>query len=136
MVTELRKRGDELFRHRRAELERAGAALERERAKLKEATTAEERARSTEECAHSAKLLSELVEAGDDDRGTNLERAREAVSESLAGHEAAGSPDTIKASYELIEAAGGEQATFESFRKERERRQEQWKRPWKRGKRG
>src|SRR5262249_6784117 len=28
MVTELRKRGDELFRHRRAELERAGAALE------------------------------------------------------------------------------------------------------------
>jgi hypothetical protein len=112
MVTELRKRGDELFRSRKA-------ALERERAKLKAATTAEERARC-------AKFLSELVEAGDDDRGTSLERARVAVSKSLAEAEddAAGSVDAIKASYELIEDAGGERHTFDSFLAARQRRQE------------
>ena len=71
------------------------------------------------------RVLSELVEAGDDDRGTNLERARVTVSKSLAEaeDEAAGSVDAIKASYELIEDAGGERHTFESFLEARQRRQ-------------
>ena len=70
------------------------------------------------------RVLSELVEAGDDDRGTNLERAREVVSKLLENDEAAGSVDAIKASYELIEDAGGERHTFDSFLAARQRRQE------------
>jgi len=113
MVTELRLRGDELFQSRRAELERVRAAL-------KVANDAQ----NTKERERLLNLLSELVEAGDDDRGTNLERARVTVSKSLAEaeDEAAGSVDAIKASYELIEDAGGEQHTFESFLEARQRR--------------
>ena len=46
------------------------------------------------------------------------------VSKSLAEaeDEAAGGVDAIKASYELIEDAGGEQHTFESFLEARQRR--------------
>ena len=111
MVTELRLRGDELFQSRRAELERVRAAL-------KVANDAQ----NTKERERLLNLLSELVEAGDDDRGTNLERAREVVSKLLENDEAAGSVDAIKASYELIEDAGGEQHTFESFLEARQRR--------------
>jgi hypothetical protein len=63
----------------------------------------------------------ELKERGDD-RGMTWERAREAVSEELAHDEERGSERTIKASYELVEAAGGAQATFADFLKERRRR--------------
>ena len=63
----------------------------------------------------------ELARAGDN-RGASWERAREAVSEILEQHEAAGGADAVKASYELIEAAGGEYATFETFLIERHRR--------------
>jgi len=113
MVTELRQRGDELFHSRKVELERARAAE-------KAATDAQD----TKERERLLRVLSELVEAGDDDRGTNLERARVTVSKSLAEaeDEAAGSVDAIKASYELIEDAGGEQHTFESFLEARQRR--------------
>jgi len=112
MVTELRQRGDELFQSRKAELERVRAAL-------KVANDAQ----NTKERERLLNLLSELVEAGDDDRGTNLERAREVVSKLLENDEAAGSVDAIKASYELIEDAGGERHTFDSFLAARQRRQ-------------
>jgi hypothetical protein len=58
----------------------------------------------------------ELFEQLGDDRGTSWERAREAVSDVLRGTEAAGSARTIKASFELVEAAGGEHATFASYK--------------------
>jgi hypothetical protein len=57
-----------------------------------------------------------LVENDYDDRGTSWERAREAVSESLAKDEAAGSASAVKSSYELVEKAGGKDATFESYK--------------------
>jgi hypothetical protein len=115
MVTELRQRGDELFRSHKAELERT-----------KELLKAANDEQDTKERDRLLKRLSELVGAGDDDRGTNLERAREVVSGLLAkaNDEAAGSADAIKASYELIEDAGGEQHTFDSFLAARQRRQE------------
>ena len=112
MVTELRQRGDELFHSRKVELERARAAVK-----------AANDAQDTKERERLLRVLSELVEAGDDDRGTNLERAREVVSKLLENDEAAGSVDAIKASYELIEDAGGERHTFESFLEARQRRQ-------------
>jgi hypothetical protein len=57
----------------------------------------------------------ELFARFKDDRGTSWERAREAVSEALKGTEAEGSPGAIKRSYEIVEAAGGERATFEDY---------------------
>jgi hypothetical protein len=67
----------------------------------------------------------ELNERGDD-RGMTWENAREAVSEMLerTDPEAAGSARTVRESYELIEAAGGERATFETFLEARKRRDE------------
>jgi hypothetical protein len=56
-----------------------------------------------------------------DDRGMSWEKARAAVSERLAGSDAAGSERTIKASYELIEKAGGDRATFASYLQVRRR---------------
>jgi hypothetical protein len=50
-----------------------------------------------------------------DDRGMSWESAREAVSEALEKTEAEGSPGAIKRSYELVEEAGGENATFEDY---------------------
>jgi hypothetical protein len=41
----------------------------------------------------------------DDDRGTSWERCYETVSEALEGTVAAGSPDTIKASYNIVQRA-------------------------------
>jgi hypothetical protein len=64
----------------------------------------------------------ELSESFGDDRGATWEKAREAVSEVLRGTEAAGSAASVKASYDLIEAAGGERATFESYLRERRQR--------------
>jgi hypothetical protein len=58
-----------------------------------------------------------------DGRGMTMKGARKAVSEILKNDdEAAGTASAIKASFELIEAAGGEGATFEAFLKERHRR--------------
>lgn len=51
-----------------------------------------------------------------DDPGETLEKSFAAVSERLANHDAAGSAETICASYYLIEAAGGEHATLDSYR--------------------
>jgi hypothetical protein len=69
-----------------------------------------------EELAELRDRRHELLERSGNDRGTSWERAREAVSESLANDEAAGSPSSVKASYELVEAAGGKDATFESYK--------------------
>jgi hypothetical protein len=74
----------------------------------------------------------ELAASGDE-RGTSWERAREAVSEYLQNDEAAGSAATIKDSYELIQDAGGEQATFKSFLEARQRRQARRRRESKPG---
>jgi len=56
------------------------------------------------------------------DRGMTWDDAREAVSEILQETEAAGSAATIKESYELIQDAGGEGATFRDFLEVRHRR--------------
>jgi hypothetical protein len=56
----------------------------------------------------------ELHKLGDD-RGMSWERARAAVSEALQGTPAAGNEDTVKASYEIVQAAGGAEATFERY---------------------
>jgi hypothetical protein len=56
-----------------------------------------------------------------DDRAISWEEARAAVAERLAGTDAAGTERTIKASYELVQAAGGERATFESYMQLRRR---------------
>jgi hypothetical protein len=58
----------------------------------------------------------ELFKRFGDDRGTSWERARAAVSEMLEKDEAAGSESAIKYSYELVEEAGGERATFEGYK--------------------
>ena len=100
-VVELLERQDALFRTGKAGLSRA-------REILKTTTDAHKRARIVE-------LLPELVEAARDDRGKNLELARAAVSKALEATDASGEPRTVKASYDLVEAAGGEQATFESY---------------------
>jgi hypothetical protein len=56
------------------------------------------------------------------DLGMSWERAREAASEGLEETDAAGSAAAVKRSYELIEAAGGKNATFESYKEARRRR--------------
>jgi hypothetical protein len=50
------------------------------------------------------------------------ERAREAVSEELEKTDAAGSAAAVKTSYELVEEAGGMDATFESYKEVLRRR--------------
>jgi hypothetical protein len=57
----------------------------------------------------------QLLEQFNDDRGKTWEMRWKAVSEILDGTEAAGSPETVRASYKLIEAAGGEHASLESY---------------------
>jgi hypothetical protein len=54
----------------------------------------------------------QLLEEHDDDCGTSWERVWPAVSDILA----AGSDETVRASYKLIQGAGGECATLESYR--------------------
>jgi hypothetical protein len=56
----------------------------------------------------------DLLEQYGDDRGTSLERCYVAVSELRA--EAGVSDETIKASYNLIQNAGGERTTLESYK--------------------
>jgi hypothetical protein len=57
----------------------------------------------------------QILEQFNDDRGKTWETRWKAVSEILDGTEAAGSPETVRASYKLIETAGGEHATLESY---------------------
>ena len=111
-MTELLERAHELSRAGKANLARA-----RELISSKATTDANERARLIE-------LLPKLVEAANDDRGTSVERASEAVSKALKATDARGEARTIKASYEIVEAAGGERATFESYRELLRRRAE------------
>jgi hypothetical protein len=51
-----------------------------------------------------------------DDRGTNMERARAAVSKILKKTPARGTAAAVKASYEIVNEAGGKDATFESYK--------------------
>ena len=51
-----------------------------------------------------------------DDRGTSMERARAAVSEILKKTPAHGTAAAVKASYEIVNEAGGKDATFESYK--------------------
>jgi len=66
------------------------------------------------ECSDALKACS--IELRNDDRGKTLEKCFAAVSEALANTDAAGSAETIKASYYLIQHAGGEDATLDSYR--------------------
>ena len=101
-MTDLLERWPELNRTAQANLKRAKELI------ASNATTAQERTRLQE-------ILPELMEAANDDRGRTVESARDAVSEALKNDEAAGAPGAIKYSYDLVEAAGGEHATFESY---------------------
>jgi hypothetical protein len=71
--------------------------------------------------AELRRLGPELSRLGDK-RGANLKSTRAAVSKALEGSDAHGSDATVKYSYELIEAAGGENATYESYLEELSRR--------------
>jgi hypothetical protein len=51
-----------------------------------------------------------------EDSGETLEKCFAAVAKVLANTDAAGSAETVRASYRLIEAAGGEHATLDSYR--------------------
>jgi hypothetical protein len=110
-LTELLARRQGVFRTGKATLKRARQLI------LSKATDAEERTCLVE-------LLPKLIEVADDDRVMSTEGAQEAVSEALENTEAKGTASAIKYSYELIEAAGGENATFESYQEELRRRNE------------
>jgi hypothetical protein len=71
----------------------------------------------------------ELQARWGDDRGKSLEKARAAIAEALAGTFAEASESMMKFSYELVEAAGGETATFETYQAELRRRSRS-KKPW------
>jgi hypothetical protein len=66
----------------------------------------------------------ELLGRFNDDRGISLERARGAVSDILKQTDAAGSPEAIKQSYEIVEAAGGADATYLRYKALLQRRRE------------
>jgi hypothetical protein len=66
----------------------------------------------------------ELFAQFKDDRGTSWERARAAVAEALEKTEAKGSDAAVKRSYEIVEEAGGEDATFEDYKAVLHRRDE------------
>jgi hypothetical protein len=85
------------------------------------AMTEEERRSRREWVIHCTRWVT-LRKLRPGDRGTSWERAREEASEELEETDAAGSAATVKRSYELIEAAGGEDATFESYKEARRRR--------------
>jgi hypothetical protein len=103
MVTELCERRHELSRSAKANLEHTRAQI---KVKPSDAKGAKEQARLLERWP-------ELVEAAGYDWGTkNLDRVREIVSEKMGeGH----SPGAIKRSCKIVEDAGGENATFESY---------------------
>lgn len=114
MVTELCERKDELSHRSQLELEQAKAVL-----------MAASRSQNIEERNRVLRILPELKELARDNPGSSLTRAHAAVSEALAGDpKLAGSARAIRESYDIIEGAGGAAATFESFLKERERREE------------
>jgi hypothetical protein len=56
-------------------------------------------------------------------RATTVEDCCAEISEAFANHPIAGSEDTFKASYYLIEQSGGERATLESYQQVLRRRQ-------------
>jgi hypothetical protein len=102
-VTDLHGRWPELNRAAKANLKRA-----RELIASKE-TTAQER-------KHLQEILPELMEAANDDRGQTIEGACDVVFEAhQEKHEAVRTARTVRNTYELVKAAGGERATFESF---------------------
>jgi hypothetical protein len=101
-VTDLHGRWPELNRTAKANLKRAKELI------ASKATTAQERKRLQA-------MLPELMEAANDDRGRTIEDACEAVFEASKKHETARTGRAVRHSYELIKAAGGERATFESF---------------------
>ena len=102
-------------------LSRASKAnLERARGLIAKATNKKERARLAE-------LLPELIEAANDDCGTSVERASEAIAKVRKETDARGRARkvegrTVRASYELVERLGGRAATFESYRRDLLRR--------------
>ena len=117
-VTELLERGQELLAAGKARVERATRRLIA--VKPTDEKGVRERARLIE-------LLPALVEEANDDRGTSVDRASEAIAKVLKETDAKGRVRTIKgrtvkASYELIEAAGGKNLTFETYRREVQRR--------------
>jgi hypothetical protein len=112
-MVELLERGPELSRASKANLERA-------RGLIAKATDRKKRARLVE-------LLPALVEAASDDRGTSVERASVAVAKVRKETDARGRARkvkgrTVRASYELVERLGGKAASFESYRREVQRR--------------
>ena len=95
------------------------------------ALTEEEKRQRREWHIHQTRweALTELLERGDelfarepppgeprDDRGMKMESARIAVSEILEKTKAEGTDAAVKASYEIVNEAGGKDATFESYR--------------------
>jgi hypothetical protein len=116
-VTELLERGPELARLGKANLDCARAQIA---VKPTDDKGAKKRARLIER-------YPEFVEAAGDDCWTSVERASKAVAKVRKETDAQGRARkvkgrTVKDSYELIERCGGKHATFESYRREVQRR--------------
>ena len=112
MVEELRERHEELTQRSRSDLEQAEAAL----------MTAI-KTRDIKERDRLYGTLPELRRLAKVDYGSNLDAAQETVAEALsrAGPKPVGQR-AVRESYDIIRVAGGANATYESFLKERERR--------------
>jgi hypothetical protein len=117
-MVELLERGPELARLGKANLEGARRQIA---VKPTDEKVAKKRARLLER-------MPEFVAAANDDFWTSVVRASVAVAKVLKETDARGRArkvkgGTVRASYELVEAAGGKHATFESYRREVQRRE-------------
>jgi hypothetical protein len=114
MVVELRERHEELTRRGKANLERAQADL-----------MAAIKAQNIEERERLFRMLPELRELAAVDYGRSLEQAQATAAEALSRTGPKNvEPRSIRESYDIIRAAGGQNATYESFLVERQRRRE------------
>jgi predicted sugar kinase len=91
-------------------------------ANAREALKAANDAQNTQERDRLLKILPALMEAAADDRGANMERAREAVAEALKASDPEITARAVKDAFEIVEAAGGADATLQSHLAERRRR--------------
>jgi hypothetical protein len=115
MVTELLERGPKLIRDSRENVARVKKLISA--AKVTDEKSREERNRLLE-------LLPKLIEVTNDYRRSGVERASRAVSKALKATGARGGYLAVQTSYQLIEAAGGRYATFQSYQEELLRRAE------------
>jgi hypothetical protein len=114
MVTELCERHEELTHLGKTKLEQAQAAL-----------MAANNTQNTKERERLFRMLPELKKLAAVAYGSSLEQAQATIAEELSrtGPKQVGQR-AVRESYDIIRAAGGANVTYESFLKERQRRNE------------